>query len=178
MNRKPTTVTALLAAALLLVAGTTVASGKHAGGHADAIIGEPGVIAEAARTVVVDMTDTMRFWPASITVMQGETIRFVVKNSGNIKHEFVLGTARELKEHSVVMKKFPEMEHADENMVTVAAGQIAEVVWKFTRSGKVDFACLQPGHYDAGMKGRVVVKRNATSAIKKVMPINELGHKH
>lgn len=178
MNRKRNTVRATLAVALLLAAGATVACGKHAGGHDDATIGEPGVIAEAGRTVVVDMADTMRFSPASITVMQSETIRFVVKNSGNIKHEFVLGTARELKEHYAAMKKFPEMEHAEENMVTVAAGQTGEVIWKFTRNGTVNFACLQPGHYDAGMKGRVMVKRNVMPTNKKSMPIDEHGHKH
>ena len=26
-----------------------------------------------------------------------------------------------------------------------------------TKTGKIDFACLQPGHYDAGMKGAVMV---------------------
>jgi uncharacterized cupredoxin-like copper-binding protein len=99
----------------------------------------------------------MRFSPSQVTVKQGETIRFVVKNSGQLKHEFVLGTEKALKEHYEVMKKFPEMEHADPNMVTVAPGKTGEVVWTFTRSGTVDFACLQPGHYDAGMKGVVSV---------------------
>lgn len=178
MNRKPNTVRATLAITLFLVAGVSVACGKHAGAHGDVTIGEPGVIAEAARTIAVDMADTMRFSPASITVMQGETVRFVVKNSGNIQHEFVLGTVKELKEHYAAMKKFPEMEHAEENMVKVAAGQTGEVVWKFTRSGTVDFACLEPGHYDAGMKGRVTVKRNAKPTNKKAMPIDEDGHKH
>jgi Uncharacterized copper-binding protein len=55
------------------------------------------------------------------------------------------------------MKKFPEMEHSDPNMATVPPGKTGEIVWKFTKSGKVDFACLQPGHYDAGMKGAVTV---------------------
>jgi len=42
-------------------------------------------------------------------------------------------------------------------MVTLAASTTGEVVWQFTKSGKVDFACLQPGHYDAGMTGAVNV---------------------
>lgn len=103
------------------------------------------------------MTDAMRFNPANIAVKQGETIRFVVKNSGQVKHEFVLGTDKELKEHYELMKKFPEMEHSDPSMVTVAPGRTGEVIWQFTRSGTVAFACLQPGHYDAGMKGAVSV---------------------
>lgn len=128
----------------------------HSHGDSDAI----GVVGEAAkvtRTVKVDMTDNMRFNPSRVTVKQGETIRFVVKNAGQVKHEFVLGTDKELKEHYEVMKKFPEMEHADPNMVTVAPGKTGEVIWQFTKGGRVEFACLQPGHYDAGMKGAVLV---------------------
>lgn len=146
---------ALASAATLALAGGNAADG-HSHQHGDAI-GVPGKPAKVNRTVQVDMTDAMRFNPSSVAVKQGETIRFVVKNSGQLKHEFVLGTEKELKEHYEVMKKFPEMEHADPNMVTVAPGKTGEVIWQFTKSGTVDFACLQPGHYDAGMKGAVKV---------------------
>ena len=134
--------------------------GEHGHGEADAI-GAPGEAAKVTRTVEVDMTDAMRFNPANVRARQGETIRFVLKNSGQTKHEFVLGTEKELKEHYAQMLKFPEMEHADPKMVTVAPGQTGEVIWQFTKAGKVDFACLQPGHYDAGMKGFVTVAGKA-----------------
>ena len=141
-----------------LIASAAMASGDHAGGHADLdAIGKPGKAVNAKRIIAVDMMDTMRFTPSSITVKQGETIKFVVKNSGNVKHELVLGTENELKEHNEVMKKNPEMEHADENMVTVAPGKTGEIIWQFTKAGQVNFACLQPGHFDAGMKGAVTV---------------------
>lgn len=125
--------------------------------HDSDVIGVEGKAANAKRTVTVDMSDAMRFTPATLAVRQGETVRFVIKNSGALKHEFILGTEKELKEHYELMKKFPEMEHSDPNMVTVAPGKTGEVIWQFTRSGKVDFACLQPGHYDAGMRGAVKV---------------------
>ena len=132
----------------------------HSHGHADAdadAIGVPGTTAKVTRSVSVGMSDAMRFTPSSITAKQGETIRFTVKNAGQVKHEFILGTEKELKEHYELMKKFPEMEHSDANMVTVAPGKTGEVIWQFTKAGKIDFACLQPGHYDAGMKGAVNV---------------------
>ncbi|MEJ8852404.1 cupredoxin family protein [Variovorax rhizosphaerae] len=156
---------ALLALALL-ASSSAFATGDHAGGHgheADANIGKPGVATKATRTVNVDMSDTMRFTPADISVKQNETVRFLIRNSGALKHELVLGTEKELKEHYEVMKKNPEMEHADPNMVTLAPGKSGEIVWQFTKAGKVDFACLQPGHYDAGMKGAV----NVTKAVAK-----------
>jgi len=133
---------------------SAAAGGEH--GHA-AAIGVPGAAGKVDRTVKIDMSDTMRFEPSRIDVKQGETVRFVVRNSGRLKHEFVLGTEAELKEHEALMKKFPEMEHADPNQVSVAAGGSGEVIWRFTKAGPVDFACLQPGHYDAGMKGKVRV---------------------
>jgi uncharacterized cupredoxin-like copper-binding protein len=99
----------------------------------------------------------MRFKPAIVRVKKGETVRFKVKNSGQLKHEFVLGTEKELKEHYQLMLKNPEMEHEEPNMITLAGGKAGEVIWHFSRPGKVEFACLQPGHYDAGMKGAVSV---------------------
>ncbi|MDI4635226.1 cupredoxin family protein [Pelomonas sp. V22] len=166
-----------LSALVFAFASTSVlASGNHPGGHghdSDAI-GKPGVAAKASRTVQIDMTDAMRFTPSSVEVKQGETVRFVVKNSGQVKHEMVLGTEKELKEHYELMKKNPEMEHADENMVTVAPGKSGEIVWQFTKAGKIDFACLQPGHYDAGMKG--AVKVSAKGAAPKAD--GHADHKH
>ena len=155
----------LIAIPGIFLAMSAMASGNHAGGHGGVdAIGKPGVAANVTRTVNVDMTDDMRFHTSKIAVKQGETIRFVAKNSGQVKHEMVLGTAKELKEHYEVMKKNPEMEHADENMVTVAPGKSGEIIWHFTKAGKVDFACLQPGHYEAGMKGMVNVAASQTQS--------------
>ncbi|MDO9237330.1 MAG: cupredoxin family protein [Aquabacterium sp.] len=147
----------LIAIPGIFLAMTAMAAGMHAGGHDDEAIGKPGVASKVTRTVNVDMKDDMRFHSSNFDVKQGETIRFIVKNSGKVKHEMVLGTEKELKEHYEVMKKNLEMEHADDNMVTVAPGKSGEIIWQFTKAGKVDFACLQPGHYDAGMKGLVTV---------------------
>jgi uncharacterized cupredoxin-like copper-binding protein len=154
----------LLSAALLVGMHAQAAkTAAHSHDHA-AAIGAAGDPAKVNRTVDVDMTDSMRFSPDSISVQQGETIRFIVKNSGKLKHEFVLGTDHALHEHYEAMKKFPEMEHADPNQVTVQPGQTGEVVWRFTKAGKVAFACLQPGHYDAGMKGVVKVAAEGAGA--------------
>jgi uncharacterized cupredoxin-like copper-binding protein len=105
------------------------------------------------------MNDAMRFKPDSIRVKRGETIRFIVRNTGKQKHEMVLGTIKELKEHAELMRKFPEMEHADPNQVSVDPGVTGELVWQFTKAGTFDFACLVPGHFEAGMVGKVRVSR-------------------
>jgi uncharacterized cupredoxin-like copper-binding protein len=149
----------ITAVSMVLVSSFAYAHGDNAGGHGEAdTIGQPGMLENISRTITITMLDTMRYRPATISVKQGETIKFIVKNSGKTKHELVLGTEKELKEHYELMKKNPEMEHADENMVTVQPGKSGEIVWKFTKAGNIDFACLIPGHYDAGMKGTVKVK--------------------
>ena len=133
---------------------------QHGDGHASTL-GKPGDAKKVSRTIEVGMNDTMRFSPAHIAVKSGETIRFVVKNNGKLKHEMVLGTVKALKKHAALMLKFPEMEHADPNQVSVDPGKTGEMLWQFTRAGKVDFACLQPGHYEAGMTGKVTVANTA-----------------
>lgn len=140
---------------------------KHAGTHGkqgmhendEAALGEPGKAAQVTRTIEVAMNDTMRFQPATITVKRGETVRLIAKNLGKVKHELVLGTADELKEHAELMRKFPGMEHADPNMVAVEPGKSGEIIWRFTRTGAYSFACLQPGHFEAGMVGKLAVQR-------------------
>jgi uncharacterized cupredoxin-like copper-binding protein len=117
--------------------------------------GDPGKV---SRTIKVGMTDKMRFTPASVTVKRGDTVKFVVRNDGQILHEMVLGTSEALREHAELMKKFPEMEHADANMAHVRPGKSGDIVWQFTQPGTFEFACLQPGHFEAGMVGKVVVK--------------------
>ena len=125
-------------------------------GHASAL-GKPGDPKKVSRTVEITMSDAMRFSPAGVSDKRNETIRFVLKNEGQLKHEMVLGTIKELKAHAALMLRFPGMEHVDPNQASVEAGQTGELVWQFTKAGTFDFACLQAGHYEAGMKGKVVV---------------------
>ena len=122
-----------------------------------AALGQPGDPKKVDRTVAITMRDSMRFDPARIAVRRNETIRFVLTNPGKLKHEMVLGTPAELKEHAALMIRFPQMQHVDPNQVSVEPGTTGELVWKFTKPGTFDFACLQAGHYDAGMRGKVIV---------------------
>jgi len=135
------------------------AMAMHDHHHTGDGVGKPGKVGKNTRIVTIEMADSMRFTPADIAVKLGETIHFVVKNSGQLKHEMVLGTLAELQEHAELMNKFPNMEHSEPNMLTLAPGALGDIVWTFTKAGKVNFACSQPGHFDAGMKGVVDVKK-------------------
>jgi uncharacterized cupredoxin-like copper-binding protein len=114
--------------------------------------------AKAARTITINMSDAMRYDPSEITVQRGERIRFVVRNGGKTMHEMVLGSLDELKEHGELMKKFPDMEHDELHMAHVPPGKSLEMGWQFSRAGEFFFGCLVPGHFEAGMLGRIVVK--------------------
>lgn len=119
--------------------------------------GKPGDTKSVTRTITLEMNDRMRFTPAEISVKQGDTVKFVVKNTGMLLHEMVLGTMAELKEHHALMKKFPNMEHDEPSQIHVATGKTGEMVWQFTQAGEFHFACLIPGHFEAGMIGKVKV---------------------
>ena len=135
------------------------AEGGHSGdgGHAQGV-GKPGDPKKVSRAIQVVMSDDMKFTPANIDVKRGETIRFMVRNAGQIKHEMVIGSMKELKQHAELMRRMPGMEHAEPNMVTLDPGKTGELIWQFDKAGTFDFACLQPGHFEAGMMGKVWVK--------------------
>ncbi|WP_414691130.1 cupredoxin domain-containing protein [Noviherbaspirillum sp.] len=118
------------------------------------IAGDP---AKVTRTIKISMGDDMRFAPDKIKIRRGETVRFIVTNKGQMLHEMVIGTPEELQEHAALMKKFPEMEHDEPHMAHVKAGTSEELVWNFNKPGQFQFACLVPGHFEAGMSGTISV---------------------
>ena len=151
-----------LAVAATLAAGSALAHGdahsqKKKAEMKQTEFGRTGDPRKATHTVKVDMSDAMRFAPAEISVKRGQTVRFVVTNSGKQMHEMVLGTMKELKEHADLMKKHPGMEHDEPYMAHVQPGKKAEIVWQFTNAGEFYYGCLIPGHFEAGMVGKVRV---------------------
>lgn len=119
------------------------------------IAGDP---AKVTRTIVVRMSDAMRFSPSWVEVRLGETVRFVIRNRGRAFHEMVLGTQAGLKEHADLMRRFPDMQHDEPSMAHVRSGTTGEIVWQFNRAGEFHYACLVSGHFEAGMVGRVIVR--------------------
>jgi uncharacterized cupredoxin-like copper-binding protein len=114
---------------------------------------------KAKRTIRVTMSDEMRFTPAELAVKQGEMVRFVVANKGKVMHEMVLGSMDDLKKHAELMRKHPGMEHDEPHMAHVSPGKTGEMGWQFTKAGEFFYGCLIPGHFEAGMIGKVTVTR-------------------
>ena len=105
----------------------------------------------------ISMSDEMRFTPSTIKVKKGDIVEFHHTNHGNLLHEFVLGTVSSLTHHAELMRKDPTMAHDKPNMVHVAPGETASNIWQFSKTGEFAFGCLIPGHYEAGMRGVIIV---------------------
>ncbi|MBB4820987.1 putative cupredoxin-like copper-binding protein [Pseudomonas alcaligenes] len=164
----------LIALALGLSISLPVLADTPAGGYA---FGHPGKAAEADRTVEITLGD-MYYEPASLEVKAGETVRFVLKNTGGLLHEFNLGDAAMHAAHQKEMLQMQQMgmltptgmnhdmgqmdhgammKHDDPNSVLVEPGKTAELTWTFSAATGLEFACNIPGHYQAGMVGRLKV---------------------
>lgn len=152
---------ALIAASLLSAAAW--AGEGPAGHHHDNSYsaGELGNAKKPARIVQITMGEIdgkMTFMPAKVEVKKGEQVKFVLRNNGELDHEFILATTAENLKHAEAMKKNPDMEHDDPNGKRLAPKKADEIVWKFTKAGKFEYSCLIPGHREAGMVGTIIVK--------------------
>jgi uncharacterized cupredoxin-like copper-binding protein len=129
--------------------------------HESFSAGQPGDPKKPARVVKIKMIEDgkkMLFEPNLVEVRRGEQIRFVITNDGTWDHEFMLATMADNRKHAEVMKKNPDMEHDDPHAKRLSPFATGELLWRFTKKGEFEFACLIPGHLEAGMHGKVVVK--------------------
>lgn len=142
--------------ALSLIPAGAVAQGYQDSEEGSAAVGRLGDPGKVSRTIEITLVDN-RFKPAEIKVKQGETVRFVLRNTGKKKHEMMIGSMAQLDKHAKMMKQYPDMEHSDPNLVSVDPGKSGELMWQFTEAGTVNFACPLPGHYK-GMRGKIIVE--------------------
>jgi uncharacterized cupredoxin-like copper-binding protein len=160
----------MLALALALSAGPVHAQGGHDDAHADSItsapasseakaFGRPGDPKSVSRTVMVDMSDIACATPGDLALRLGDTVRFVVKNSGKEEHEMLIGTLRDLKEHAESVETDADVAHDEPYMTHVAPGRTEAIVWHFTRVGIFYYGCHVPGLPGPGVIGRITVFR-------------------
>jgi uncharacterized cupredoxin-like copper-binding protein len=125
----------------LLVAGGSAASGDAA--------------ARPSGGVVAITIHHSRFDPGRVAVEPGETVRFVIRNTDPIDHEFILGD----EEIQRVHEEGTEAHHAPRpGEVSVPAGATVETTVTFpTAPAELIFGCHLPGHYDFGMRGTVTI---------------------
>lgn len=191
MTFRPSISLKILLLASAAVASATVAQAAdgppgHTHSHDSAAIGAPAKATSNTRTVQITLIDNA-FEPESVTVKAGEIVRFEITNTGQLLHEFNIGTAAMHAAHQKEMAMMMDhgmitstgvdqtmmkmdhstmagmqghsMKHDDPNSVLVAPGEKKELVWKFSKAADLEFACNIPGHYESGMVGKVDFSR-------------------
>ena len=101
---------------------------------------------------------TMLFSPDRLEVCQGEQVQFVLRNQGGLEHELVIGTVEANFKHAEEMAAYPDMAHEDPNAKRLGPKKAGVLRWQFTKAGEFEYACLIPGHREAGMVGTIIVK--------------------
>ncbi len=160
----------LLVVAVMVIAGGEHGPGRHAAstdagrqtpasGASESVgrVGAPAEALAATRTVAIDTIDSMTFDPGAIDVSAGEVVTFAVTNRGQVVHEFTLGDAAMQQEHADAMAHMPDgIAHEQANSVTVQPGETKQLTWRFGDTA-IEYGCHEPGHYEAGMRGRITV---------------------
>src|SRR5919106_4986038 len=160
MRKAPAVLLAATAAAAIWSGAAVAGPGAKGHTHNTFPAGEPGNPKKPARVVEVVMQEgdgKMLYIPDRIEVKRGEQIKFILKNEGELDHEFMLDTEAHNQKHAEAMQQNPEMEHDDPNGRQLNSKTSTELLWRFTKTGTFEYACLHPGHYESGMKGVVVV---------------------
>ncbi|MDH4144094.1 MAG: cupredoxin domain-containing protein [Acidimicrobiia bacterium] len=144
------------ALALVLASAVIAAcASDDGGGSAARQSGEP-------RTIDVSMTD-MAFTPGHVEVAAGETVRFVFRNDGAVRHEALIGDMAEQEEHHREMAESGGSHHdpdtgstphhgGERHSVVVEPRETAELTHTFDAAGPTMIGCHEPGHWEAGMR--------------------------
>jgi uncharacterized cupredoxin-like copper-binding protein len=112
--------------------------------------GSSGFVAgttSAPRVVRITASEALRFYPDVVTVKAGETITFQVTAMGMRSHEFMVGPAADVATDTAGT---PEV-------AGIAMMQTESLTYTFNGPGPFAFACHAPGHYEAGMRGTIIV---------------------
>ena len=147
--RRPAPLALVLALGLALVATLTV--GLAAWSWAQ------GQDQPRARTVAITI-HWSRFQPSEVRVAQGSTVRFVIRNTDPIDHEFILGdlAVQEGEEAGTDLIH----DGTVPGMVSAPAGRTVATVVSFARhpaERSLVYACHLPGHYAYGMRGVLTI---------------------
>ena len=142
----------ILVVAACSAAGSTPAPSAPAAPTAAAPTASAGI-----QTVMVKLTDALRMEPAQLTVKAGQSVRFMVTNTGGTDHEFYLGDEAAQEAHEMVMRSPGGMSHGEPAGISLKPGETKELVYTFSTAGAFVAGCHEPAHYAAGMKAAITV---------------------
>ncbi len=129
----------------------------------DSTAAQHGPHGQDIRTVTIGMQQ-LSFDRKTISVTAGEQVRFVIRNTSDLPHDFTLGTSQVQQDRRFLLRVLAEANLLEKgtqlislfdtaDAVFVAPGETKQLIWKFSSSGEIEFGCNLPLHYEAGMKG-------------------------
>ena len=128
-----------------------------------------GAAPASGRTITIEMRE-FAFSPSAIDLAPGERVTLIFRNVGTVEHDFMAGREAVLGKGygqdwlaraNLDAGKSHDREHAGEG-VRVAAKKSAELRLVVpAEKGEFEFGCFVAGHYEAGMKGKLVVGATA-----------------
>lgn len=140
-------------------------------GHPASQVGVPAIASEASNTLRVAMLDSMKFeFSEFLDIHRGDVVRFLVSNTGKIRHGFFIGNAEEQRKHAKIMREMPDMVHEGGNTLSLSPGESGEITWRFQGDPNIVFACNMPGHFEAGMFTNVTLEDVRGHDCRKIFP--------
>jgi plastocyanin len=125
-----------------MMGGFRPAAGQAGPGQAGFLAGTPA----APRLVSIVAGPGETFSPSEVDIAPGETVTFAVTAVGPTPHEFKVGPA------AVVAADGDTPEIADIGMM-----QTKSLTYTFDGPGPFAYACHEPGHFEAGMRGTITL---------------------
>ncbi len=127
--------------------------------------GQSATSTSDGRTIEIEMRD-FAFSPETLTLRAGEKVTLAFKNVGKLEHEFMAGNEPAigrgyLKDWLAGARIDASAEHGMDHQgagVRVAPNATTTVTFVVPSQGGVfEFGCFVSGHYEFGMRGRLVV---------------------
>jgi uncharacterized cupredoxin-like copper-binding protein len=118
-----------------------------------------------ARTVEIEMRD-FAFSPETLTLRAGETVTFAFKNVGKLEHEFMAGNDPAIGKGylkdwlagaQIRVSSDHGMGHTGEGVRVAPNTTTTLTIVVPSQGGVFEFGCFVSGHYESGMRGRLVV---------------------
>src|SRR5712692_10611031 len=115
-------------------------------------------------TIQIEMSD-FSFTPETITVRAGETVTLSFKNVGKFEHEFMVGSepiigkgyGKDWLAWAQLSPNGEGMRHGGEGVRVAPNATVVVTIVVPEPGGAFEFGCFVIGHYESGMRGRLLV---------------------
>ena len=131
--------------------------------HADTKAATSETAAASVKIIEIEVTSE-GFSESVLAVGPGETVKFIVKNTGDVTRDFTIGTEHVMERRRAFLARTLASDGADidplqrskldrKNALILLPGETRELTWTFVKTDGWQFASNIAGHYEGGFKG-------------------------